>query len=305
MKPIFILLCLLLTSCAGTGSKGTRSSLSGGNDLEDDLAWVKNEDFVPVQEVPFNIRNDFFNEEVSGNAMIRETIQRAPENIMRRISSSEDPAGRIVARCYRGEFAQAEKEMDESLARFRSHPSYWNQVGTCYLIQGKHRQALLYYNRALDIEKTYAPAINNIGVIHFREGQMQRAFAAFQEASKINSFSLTPSYNLALLNLRFGFVGEAEQVFQALRRQNQDEPEIIHALATIALFKDEAERAASIYRTLDRRVLTHPAPGLNYAVALKMLGRTQEAQGVFNGINRQQLQGFETYYRNVEHFLRN
>lgn len=307
MKLLNVLTILFLTfsfiSC-GT-STPTRVTSVDGEALDEDLAWIKDEDFLPVSEVPFNIRQDFFSAEVPNNNMIRESIERAPENVMRRISSSDDTVGRIVSFCYRGEFERAEKEMDEAFARYRSHPSYWNQVGTCYLVRGKHRQALLYYNRALDLEKDYAPAINNIGVMYYREGQYQRALAAFKEASELNRFSLTPSFNQAILNLRYGFVNEAEQVFQALRRQNQEEPEIVHALATIALYKNDPQRAVSIYRTLDRRFLTHPSAGLNFAVALKMLGQGQEAQSAFNGINANALEGFEDYHRHVERFIRN
>jgi Tfp pilus assembly protein PilF len=306
MKKLISILSILLffTSCTtGTPTRTAQGTLSS-SELEDDLSWIRDEDFVPVREVPFSIRQDFFQEENPTNAMVRESIERTPEAVLRRISSSEDLVGRIVSLCYRGDFARAEQEMDSSYSKLKSHPSYWNQVGTCFLIRGKHRQAQLYYNKALDIDKKYAPAINNLGVIHFREGSFQRALNAFQEASELNTFSLTPSFNVAILQLKYGFVDQAEQVFQALRRQNQEEPEILHALATIALFKNDMNRSIGIYRLMDRQHLSQPSVGLNYAVALKLAGRVQDARNVLAGVNSAELAGLEEYYRQVEQYLR-
>jgi predicted Zn-dependent protease len=297
-------LLLILTAC-GTGSTTrTAPSQLSASELEDDLSWIRDEDFVPVREVPFSIRQDFFQEENPNNAMVKESIERTPEAVLRRISSSDDLVGRIVSLCYRGDFPRTEQEMDSSYAKLKSHPSYWNQIGTCFLIRNKHRQAQLYYNKALDLDKKYAPAINNLGVIHFREGAFQRALNAFKEASELNAFSLTPSFNLAILQLQYGFIDQAEQVFQALRRQNQEEPEILHALATIALFKNDMNRSVGIYRLMDRQYLRNPSVGLNYAIALKLAGRAQDAQNVLAGIDSSELSGLEDYYRQVEQYLR-
>lgn len=301
-----LIILLLLTACATESTKNSSSSAGAdSNELEEDLAWIKNEDFLPVQETPFNIRDDFFREEVANSSLSRETIERAPDVQLRKISSSEDVVGRIVSLCYRGNFALAEKEMDESFEKLKSHPSYWNQVGTCYMTRGLHRQALLYYNRALDIEKNYAPAINNIGVMHFREGHHQKALAAFKEASELNTFSLTPSFNLAQVHLQYGFIDEAEQVFLALRRQNTEEPEILHALATIALLKNDATRAVGIYRLLDRNFLTHQPVGVNFSIALKIVGRPQDAKAILSNIERTQDSTSDVYLRQVEQFVGN
>lgn len=300
----WVLLLILLGACGTTTPVQNTPSEMTAKEIEDDLSWIKDEDFVPVRELPFSIRQDFFQEENPNNAMVKESIERTPEAVLRRISSSDDLVGRIVSLCYRGDFSKAEQEMDASYAKLKSHPSYWNQIGTCFLIREKHRQAQLYYNKALDLDKKYAPAINNLGVIHFREGAYQRALNAFQEASQLNAFSLTPAFNLAILQLQYGFVDQAEQVFLALRKQNQEEPEILHALGTIALFKNDMNRSIGIYRLMDRQFLSVPSVGLNYAVALKLAGRGQDARNVLAGIDSSSLSGLEEYYRQVEMYLR-
>lgn len=300
-----VMLSLLIGCASGTKTNDSEGRSSLSPELEADLAAIRDEDFLPVPEVPFNIRQDFFPEELVETPMARESLEGKPEPVLRKISGSTDPVGRIVSLCYRGEFIQAEQEMDRTYRQLKSHPSYWNQIGTCYFLQGKSRQALLYYNKALDINKTYAPAINNTGVIYYREGKHQRALSAFKEASQLNSFSITPSYNVAVLQLQYGFIDSAEQVLLALRRRNQSEPELVHALGTIALMKNDAQRAAGIYRTLDSSFYRHPSVGINFALALKMIGRPQDAMSVLSGVQTDKLDGLEEYYRQVEQSLRN
>ena len=64
---------------------------------------------------------------------------------LKSISETQDPISKIISLCYRREYEDAEKVMDDVYKQYKNHPSYWNQVGTCYYLRGDLRKALLYY----------------------------------------------------------------------------------------------------------------------------------------------------------------
>lgn len=273
---------------------------------DDDLSWVKNEDFVPVATIDYNVREDFFTGEIAEvDSLAKESVQRAPKKVLEKVEKIGDPIGKIAAHCHQGQFEMGFKIIDDIYPRYKEHPGYWNQVGTCYLINGKYRQAQLYYNKAMDIEADFAPAVNNLGVIYYREGHYQKALAAFKKASEVNQFSLTPSFNLSQIYLMNGFISDAESLMMALWRQNSTDVDVLNGLGTIALLKNDSKRAIQFYRQIPNKYLFAPQVALNYSVALKLANMTSDAQEILDNMNRADLGKLQNYSRSVESFVRN
>lgn len=303
MKNNFwVFLLFLAVSCASQ-QQGKLENVDGHT--EEDLSWLKNEDFRPTPTVDYDIREDFYLEELSSeDSLKKESIERAPKKVLNRIEDSEDPISQLASLCYQKEGQKASRLMDKMYERYKNHPAYWNQIGTCYLNNDEHQRAELFYNKALDEKEDYAPAVNNLGVIYYREKRFQKAMSAFEKASSINRFSLTPSYNLAQLYLQFGFIDKAEGLFKALWRQSNSDRDVINALATIFLLKNNIDQSLRLFGELSSEELEKAEFGLNYAVALKMANRTDDAMEILSDVRAGQSQDLSDYKQSVTRFVR-
>lgn len=299
---ILIFTLIFTISCASQQKDGLQN-IDGYSD--EDLSWVKNEDFRPTSTVDYNIREDFYLEELSSDdSLKKESIERAPKKVLNRIENSDDPISQLASLCYQKGGKKASRLMDKMYERYKDHPAYWNQIGTCYLNNGEHQRAELFYNKALDEKDDYAPAVNNLGVIYYREERFQKAMSAFEKASSINRFSLTPSYNLAQLYLQFGFIDKAENLFKALWKKSNSDRDVINALATIFLLKNNIGQSLRLYGKLSREELRKPEFGLNYAVALKMANKKDDAVDVLSDVNTGAKQALSDYKQSVTRFVR-
>lgn len=302
MKSLLAMLLIgvLFSSCA--------TSRTGHEfDLDDaDLAWLENTDFIPAPEVPYRSENDFFSSQVAdADSLSSESIARLPDSHLQRVArESNDPISRALSFCYQNRFDEAFRIIDESYDEYKSHPSYWNQLGTCYFLLGEINKSLLYYNKARGIDEGYAPAINNIGVIYQRQGFEQKALSAFEEAAELNTFSRTPSFNLAQLYLKHGFAGKSRNLLAGLHQNHQGDRDVLNGIATSYLLDGEAERAVVYYNRIPRSEHSRPYIGLNFSVALKMIGRDRDAETVFSQVNRNELNHLRDYYFDVESFVR-
>lgn len=278
-----------------------------GVDLDDaELKWLSNRDFVPAQEVPYRPTEDFFSPRVApSDSITRETIARLSDSELRQVvRQSDDPIALAAAHCHRGDFNSAFAVLDEAHDSFKSHPGYWNQVGTCYLLRNEINTSLLYYNKSRGLDPNYAPAVNNIGVIFMLKGLEQKAFRAFEEASRMNSFSLTPSFNLAQLYLKYGFTAKAREILAGIHRTNQDDVEVLAGLATSFLLEGNYERAVSFYSRIPRGDHGAPYIGLNFSLALHNIGRVRDAESIFSQVGRNDLGAYQDYYFQVEAKIR-
>jgi tetratricopeptide (TPR) repeat protein len=295
MKNHFLTLILLFSISCASQQNGQFNQVDGYS--EEDLSWVRNEDFRPISTVDYNIREDFYMESLSSDdSLKKESIERAPKNVLNRIENSDDLISKLASLCYQREDRKASSLMDEMYGRYKKNPAYWNQIGTCYLNSDEHQRAELFYNKALDEKKDYAPAVNNLGVIYYREQRYQKAMSAFEKASGINRFSLTPSFNLAQLYLKFGFIDKAADIFKALWRQSNTDTDVVNALATIFLLRNQIDQSLRLYSGLGDSELRKPEYGLNYAVALKMANRTDEAFDVLNDLQSSRAQSLSDYH---------
>ena len=121
----------------------------------------------------------------------------------------------------------------------------------------------------------------------------------------MGSFSVTPNYNLAQLYLRFGTVGKALPIFQGLQKKSPQDIEVNSALASANLLKGVYAAAIQIYNAFDKTTLAKPSVGLNYAVALKLSNRPQDAQTVLGNVVTSSNVDIKDYAQRVEKFIRN
>ncbi len=289
---------LVLGACASSGKLAVTNS-------DEVIAKVTNEQFKSRPLVPYMSSKDNFAslKDVDNDVLSKESVGRFPQSKLEEVSDLEDPIAQVPGHCHRKEFKEGFAVLDANYDQFKNHPSYWNQVGTCYYLQDNPRKALLYYNKALELEPKYGPALNNIGVLYMKEKKDQKAMVAFKKAQESNPFSVTPMFNLAQVNLKYGLVDQAFESFKVLLERNPKDPDVVAGLATCYLFKNDPTNAVKLFSSLDSAHLQRADIGLNYVVALKTKGDTSMAKKVFKAIDENSVKELANYHTKVARYL--
>ena len=300
------LICILLiSSSCSTAIKNITGSSHEPSDEE--IASIENIDFKPVKRIHYKKELDNFqlsNMLKDTDSLMYESIARIPEYDLKSVSDNQNPISQIIKLCYQREFSDAEKIMDEFYKQYKNHPSYWNQIGTCYYLRKDYRKALLYYNKSRSLSKRYAPPINNLGVLYQKQGFDQKALLAFKKASDLSSFSMTPIFNLAHMYLRYGFSKRARNLFESLLKKSSKDIDALAGLATSYLMDNNTKEAVAIFSKIPESARSRPNVGVNFSLALKLIGRPKDAIRVVENVSKKSLGKFTSYYQSVEKFVR-
>ena len=296
-----LFLFFVLSGCSSSSKKQSDASgLVSSNELDS----IKNEDFRPDREIPYDGKSDHFNELVNTtDSLAKESAARLPDPKLDILQGVEDPIAKGIALCYQKKFDAAYAIFDAAYSKYKSHPSYWNQLGSCYYVQGNLKMALLFYNKSRGIDDKYAPPVNNLGVLYQKNGKDQKAFLAYKKAAEMNATALTPVFNLAQLYLKYGFVTEANNLYASLLKVNNTDVDVLAGLATAQLFLGKTEKALGIFQTINPSNLWRADISLNYAVALKFMGKNDDAEKVFAKVDSGKLSDLTNYYKKVKKFM--
>lgn len=275
---------------------------------QEDLKWINQVRFDKKPEVKYIASKDEFSSVVdeASSVIAKESLYTLPVlKLDELFGKTNEVLVKISAKCYQLKFDDALKIADEIYWQYKNNPSYWNQMGTCFYLNSDYSKAILYYNKARDLDSKYAPAVNNLGVVYVKQAKFQKALSAFKKALDLNSFGITPNYNLARLYLRFGVSTKALPILQALQKRSPKDNDVNSALASAYLISGDATSALGIYSAMDKVVLQRPWNALNYAVALKALNKANEAQSALASVIGLERSDLKNYMQKVEKFVRN
>lgn len=268
-----------------------------------DVGDIKNEDFKKVKKITYSRSDDSFKQVESEltDALNEESIQR----VFTYGGSVEVKGvlGEIGKLCYEKNFKDAFNLVKTNNKIYDDNPIFWTQVGTCYLLEGNSRKALLFYNRALGIKGDYAPALNNLGVMYMRDNDFSRALIAFERARKNTAFGKTPRFNLANLYLSFGLYQQAESHLLTLSQVSKKDVDVLNMLATSYLMQGKTDLALRNFENIDSDFLEEPKVGINYALALYMGGKPDRARDVLDDVNQKGLRQWKNYFKSVSKFI--
>ncbi|MGZ3789628.1 MAG: tetratricopeptide repeat protein [Bacteriovorax sp.] len=310
MKKLLLPLLLMLSACASNSNNYNyrKSASDEPVKLEDDYSWVEQLNFDKKTETKYQADKDEFNisSEEASHALVKESLSNlSPTRLEETLSKTDDALTKMNIKCYQGKFDEALKIADDTYGQYKNNTSYWNQLGTCYYLKSDYAKAILFYNKSRDLDGKFIPPVNNLGVVYVKQGKFQKALAAFKKASEMGAFSVTPIYNLAELYLRFGTVSKALPIFQGLQKKSPQDVEVSSALASAYMLKGDNASAIQLYGTLDKATLSRPNVGLNYAVALKLSNRPEEAQTVLGNTSAATTADMKDYAQRVDKFIRN
>lgn len=301
MKIIIAFIILyLLTGCSSSSKKAQRKIQN-----VDDVETIENIDFKVKKQIPFSADEDYFKHKdlKSSDIFFDESIYRLQNADLTQLNDDEDPVTRVISLCYQRKFHEAYKIAENFYIELKAHPSYWNQIGTCYFLEGNNQKARLFYNKSLEINKNYTPALNNLGVLYLQENKDQKAFLAFKMAKENNSFSLTPLFNMAQLYIKYSFLKEGCEIFNILHSRDKSDYDVIAGLASCQLFKNRVSESVMLFSRLPDSYLKRSDVVLNYAVALKLMKKDDEAKKILSNIKENELVSGKEYYAKVAKFI--
>ncbi len=296
MKHIGLLIILL--SLVGCGSQKVEKK-------EDELGGITNDSFRMPPAKLYQVVDDFIDEKLSDepNVLQQESIAKVPTEEVEEPEDVKGDINKILLSCYRGDFDKGFTIIDQLYKEYRKNPIYWTQVGSCYLLQGSKRKALLYYNKAREVKRNYAPPINNIGVIFQKSGFDQKAMKAYEEAKRLSSFSLTPLFNLAQLYIEYGFLNEGKSLFESMYRANSKDQDVSYALGFISFAEGDSQKAVSFYKNLSSDYLKVAGVGANVAYALALRGEASDAKDILEKLSGPRSSDEAQYVNNVKSFV--
>ena len=267
MKLLFFLVVPFLSACS-SGPTQESSKLEGNLEVKR-ITLPVNERFTPFYEVA--------NEDYS---FLQESIQSfyAEGNQLKKLKSS-DSLGQALLGCYLDKIDESLGKLAAMFSALEKNADYWNGIGICFYLKNKPRMALLYFNKALDLDNKYSPAYNNIGHIYYKEGKYSKAMAAFQESIKQNRFSKTPRVNLALIFINYHHLDKAADILMPLSRQYPKDSFLNLLLGNLFTLKGSYEEAARYFSLADFIFSTQDR--LHYALALLQLNQKSLATKVF------------------------
>lgn len=286
-------LIVLLTSCSSTSNKSYDSS------FDEEFSSIENSDFNRSEFVKYNPSDDEF-DEVDGDALSTESLDRVPENVVERVSNDHDVIDSSSALCRGGRYLNAFKKFDKDYKRYRKNPSYWNQVGTCFLLKRDYSSALIFYNKARDLNKKYIPALNNIGVLYQLQGKSELALQAYRKAFSKNNFSLTPLFNMSQIYLENGILSKALRGFRTLYKINSNDKDVLRALAYIYLQMGSFDKSYAYFLEIPKKYLALPSFGLAYSHLLFLKGEKANGKKIFYKVKVSRKGLYYEYYKQLK-----
>ena len=109
------------------------------------------------------------------------------------------------------------KDLEETVRKNPQDLRTWIQLGNHYFDDGKPREAIRAYERALSIKADNPDVLTDMGIMHRQLGEFERAAEIFAQASKINPLHEQSRFNLGVV-LFFDLKrkDEARKVWRAL-----------------------------------------------------------------------------------------
>jgi tetratricopeptide (TPR) repeat protein len=279
MKSLLIpvLLSFVLISC-GSSEKKKVTADKPFKKMEKftELEGITNDDFKPKKQIQYNEQADYHViSSVVNDVLKDESLGKLDNSEM---GTVEEKIKGATGLCYLGEVERGLSQLGKVYEKYKKNPSYWNQVGSCYLNDRKIRKAKIFYNKAFVLNKEYVPAINNLGVIYIKEKKYRKAHAAFEQALKLKPNSKTVKYNLANLYLRYGLVTRAERLLGQLYALNKSDKDVVLSLANLSSLKGNPQQTINYLKGVDQNLLRRPAFGLSLYWAYKQMNNPAAAK---------------------------
>ena len=160
------------------------------------------------------------------------------------------------------------------------NPDSWaahNNLGNVFIEKGQVDDAMVHYQKALEVNPNYAEALNNLGLALFRKGRVDDAVAQVQKALAINPNYVLAHNNLGLALVQRGQVDDAVAHYQKALKIKPDFAEAHSNLGVALLQKGQLDDAVAHYQRALEISPDSPEGHHNLGNALFQKGRVDDA----------------------------
>jgi len=151
------------------------------------------------------------------------------------------------------------------------------QLGAVLESQGKTREAVSHYMKALQVKPDNSEAINNLGVILAKQGKLGEAVMHFNRALQIRPFYAEAYFNLANVSKAQNKIDEAIGYYQKALQINPNYYEAHNNLGVVLKSQKRLDEAISHYRQALKINPKYVSAHNNLGNALLLKNRVNEA----------------------------
>jgi len=167
------------------------------------------------------------------------------------------------------------------------NPNCWvghNDLGNALLQKRQLNDAMVQYQKGLEINPNYADAHNNLGFALYQKGEVEDAMAHYQRALDINPQYAAAHYNLALVLSQKGRVDDAMVQYQNALEINPNYSEAHNNLGNILFQKGQVDEAIAQFQKALEINPSNVAAQTGLGNALLQKGEVDEAATQFQKI---------------------
>lgn len=175
--------------------------------------------------------------------------------------------------CREQEVAKGLKIASSQYTNYKEEESYWNIVGSCFLVDLRIAKARLFFLRALEEKKNYAPALNNLGIVYWQLGKHYEALSYFKRAEQEDASNQVIAYNLARVYQHFGLHLKSSDYWSKVTNSKLNISDFNNMASNLVMIQKNKE-AIQFFQKTKQSSDTHIAL---YAVALLKDGQKEEA----------------------------
>jgi len=158
----------------------------------------------------------------------------------------------------------------------------FNNLAGLLAESGRYAEAIVYYNRALEIQPDYDEARANLGNALAAQGKKDEAIAQYREALRINPNSMVAHHNLGLALVREGKIDEALEHYRRAVEINPGFLEGQNNLGLLLASRGQYQEAMEHLRKAIEISPAFPLAHVNLGDVLITLGRRSEAIAEFH-----------------------
>jgi cellulose synthase operon protein C len=169
---------------------------------------------------------------------------------------------------------------DRFAREFSPTAKTWNGRGVALQLEGRHAEAEQSYQRALDIDPSYAYAHNNLGVLVWHKGDTKNAINSFRRALQVATPPVEARLNLALGLFRRKHIDLSLEAFRQVLATTPEHPVAWNGIGLILV---ELEKYSDARNAFARAIQANP----DFAEAHYNLSFTLSNLGDFSGALRE------------------
>lgn len=164
----------------------------------------------------------------------------------------------------------------------KARPNY--NMGNVWTDAGKHKIAIKYYMKALEIKPDYVQAYNNLGSAWNYLGDIDKAIQMYEKALSVDPNHLQALQNLGVLYYRKNDLDTAKNYYERYKELNPQNVKVYNDLGIIFARQKKYNKAVQNYTKALEIDPNFTNPMMNLGIMYSTLGKLDEAKEMYERV---------------------